>query len=220
MTLGERISALRTARGLSQSELAEALEVSRQSVSKWETDASVPDLDRLVKLAELFGVSLDQLVRGEAPPSGEGGSPEPGAEPASASPPPPPRGSTPLTVRTAAGLLLLFLGALVWLLCALFAASAMGGVILAAPFLLCGAICLILRRHAALVCGWAVWLIFALPAPYFTSVRWWAAFLPGAYRGGITVQLILSWIMAAALAALAAGTAWQVRKGRANRGQK
>ena len=56
MTLGARISALRTARGLSQSQLAEALEVSRQSVSKWETDASVPDLDRLVKLAELFGL--------------------------------------------------------------------------------------------------------------------------------------------------------------------
>lgn len=43
MTLGEKICSLRMAQGLSQSDLAETLEVSRQSVSKWETDASVPD---------------------------------------------------------------------------------------------------------------------------------------------------------------------------------
>ena len=45
MTLGERICAQRTAHHLSQTDLADALGVSRQSVSKWETDASVPDLD-------------------------------------------------------------------------------------------------------------------------------------------------------------------------------
>ena len=50
MTLGERICAQRTAHHLSQTDLADALGVSRQSVSKWETDASVPDLDKLVKM--------------------------------------------------------------------------------------------------------------------------------------------------------------------------
>ena len=58
MTLGERISALRAARGMKQDELAAALGVSRQSVSKWETGASVPELDKLVQLAGLFGVTL------------------------------------------------------------------------------------------------------------------------------------------------------------------
>lgn len=43
---------------LSQGDLAEVLEVSRQSVSKWETDSSVPDLDKLIKLSQLFGVTL------------------------------------------------------------------------------------------------------------------------------------------------------------------
>ena len=66
MTLGERIYALRTERNLSQTDLAEQLDVSRQSVSKWETDASVPDLDKLVKLCDLFGVTMDELVRGTA----------------------------------------------------------------------------------------------------------------------------------------------------------
>ena len=67
MTLGERIYAQRAARNLPQAALAEALGVSRQSVSKWETDASVPDLDKLVGLCELFEISMDELVRGEEP---------------------------------------------------------------------------------------------------------------------------------------------------------
>ena len=64
MTLGETIHRLRTEKNLSQSELADALEVSRQSISKWETDSSVPELDKLIRLAQVFDVSLDQLVLG------------------------------------------------------------------------------------------------------------------------------------------------------------
>lgn len=68
MTLAEKILSLRTARGMSQDDLAEKLEVSRQSVSKWETGQSTPDLDKIIKLADLFGVSMDELVReGERP---------------------------------------------------------------------------------------------------------------------------------------------------------
>lgn len=65
MQLGERIYKLRTKKEMSQGDLAEALSVSRQSISKWETNGSVPELDKLVKLSELFGVSLDELVAGK-----------------------------------------------------------------------------------------------------------------------------------------------------------
>ena len=68
MTLGENIVRLRTQKNWSQGDLADALDISRQSVSKWETDASIPELDKLLKLSELFGVTLDELVRGEYPP--------------------------------------------------------------------------------------------------------------------------------------------------------
>lgn len=68
MTLAEKILQLRTAQNLSQGDLAERLEVSRQSVSKWETGQSVPDLDKIIKLANLFGVSVDELVREEVQP--------------------------------------------------------------------------------------------------------------------------------------------------------
>ena len=68
MPLSEKILHLRTQRGMSQEELAAALSVSRQSVSKWETGQSVPDLDKLIRLADLFGVTVDELVReGERP---------------------------------------------------------------------------------------------------------------------------------------------------------
>ena len=65
MTLGERIIKLRNTKGISQDTLANALGVSRQSVSKWETDASVPELDKLIKLSEYFEISLDELIKGE-----------------------------------------------------------------------------------------------------------------------------------------------------------
>lgn len=68
MTLAEKLLALRTEKELSQEDLAEQLGVSRQSVSKWETGQSVPDLDKIIKLADLFGVTVDELVReGERP---------------------------------------------------------------------------------------------------------------------------------------------------------
>ena len=60
MTLGEKILSLRTARDMSQDDLAEKLEVSRQSVSKWETGQSTPDLDKIIRLADLFGVNVDE----------------------------------------------------------------------------------------------------------------------------------------------------------------
>lgn len=67
MNLGENIFYYRTQCNLSQGDLANGLEVSRQSVSKWENNAAVPELDKLIKMAKLFGVSLDELVFSAAP---------------------------------------------------------------------------------------------------------------------------------------------------------
>ncbi len=62
MSLGKNIYELRTSKNLSQGDLAEALDVSRQSVSKWETDCATPDLDKLIKMCDLFGVTLDYIT--------------------------------------------------------------------------------------------------------------------------------------------------------------
>ena len=63
MTLGEKIFRLRTEQGLSQETFGEKLGVSRQSVSKWETDQSVPELDKIVAISELFEVTTDYLLK-------------------------------------------------------------------------------------------------------------------------------------------------------------
>lgn len=64
MSLGERITELRKASGISQYELAKEMEVSRQAVSKWETDQSNPDAANLIKLAELFDTDIEFLTTG------------------------------------------------------------------------------------------------------------------------------------------------------------
>lgn len=69
MNLGETIYNLRTRHRMSQEDLADALGVSRQSVSKWENGNSVPELDKLVKICNLFSISLDELVRDQPPAS-------------------------------------------------------------------------------------------------------------------------------------------------------
>ena len=67
MEFGNKLYELRKEKGLSQEELANHLEVTRQTVSKWELGDSTPDLDKLVLLAELFEISLDELVLDKVP---------------------------------------------------------------------------------------------------------------------------------------------------------
>ncbi|MEE0945294.1 MAG: phosphoglucosamine mutase [Acutalibacteraceae bacterium] len=62
MTLGEKIVALRNKESLSQEQLAEKINVSRQSVSKWEVDQALPQIDKVLQLCELFGITTDELL--------------------------------------------------------------------------------------------------------------------------------------------------------------
>ena len=64
MTFGERLYQLRKTKSISQEELAESLDVSRQSISKWENDKAYPEMTRLLFMSEYFDVSLDYLMRG------------------------------------------------------------------------------------------------------------------------------------------------------------
>ena len=72
MSLSEKIILLRKRNGWSQEELAERLNVSRQSVSKWESAQSVPELDKILQLSSLFGVTTDYLLKEDAEPTAAG----------------------------------------------------------------------------------------------------------------------------------------------------
>lgn len=62
-TMGETISTLRKEKGMTQKELAEQLNITDKAVSKWERDLACPDISTLPKLAEIFGVSVDELLK-------------------------------------------------------------------------------------------------------------------------------------------------------------
>ena len=153
MTLGKRICDLRTARNLSQGDLAEALDVSRQSVSKWETDTSVPDLDKLVKLCGLFEVSMDELVRGEAPKPAEPAQLQ--AVPKADGPVPPPKRSK---AQIVVGVVLVCLAGLSILPMISLLSTNFNGVAFAAWFALLagGIVCLAVKRRAG---QWTVWIV-------------------------------------------------------------
>lgn len=67
MALPEKLYTLRKKSGLSQEQLAEALNVSRQAISKWESGSAMPESDKLLALSNYFGVSLDYLLKDGAP---------------------------------------------------------------------------------------------------------------------------------------------------------
>ncbi|MGN0964440.1 MAG: helix-turn-helix domain-containing protein [Dysosmobacter sp.] len=156
MSLGTNICRLRTANNLSQGELAEALGVSRQSVSKWETDASVPELDKMVKLAGLFGVTLDQLVTGEMPPA-----PEPSLAP-------PQQG---MTGQRIAAVILTCMAFLVFLVLTVMGGP-LEGLTLALPFGICAAVCFLAKKRAGLWCAWTVYLLAELYLRWATGITW------------------------------------------------
>ena len=143
MSLGTNISRLRAEKRLSQGDLAEVLEVSRQSVSKWETDSSVPDLDKLIKLSQLFRVTLDELVTG--------------AEPQLKVETPPVMVSPSMPGRKIAGIILFCMAFLAFLIPTVLG-GILVGLILAVPFLVCGIICFLVRKRPGLWCAWAAYL--------------------------------------------------------------
>lgn len=67
MGFNNKLYELRKQKGLSQEELANRLNVSRQTISKWEVGDSTPEMEKLVAISDLFGISLDELVMNKAP---------------------------------------------------------------------------------------------------------------------------------------------------------
>lgn len=194
VTLGEKISSLRGAANMSQGDMAEKLNVSRQSISKWETNASVPELDKLIQLSDLFGVTLDELVRSdEINPTAQ-----------AQHEPMQPQIIVQKSVSTqkVIGFILLALG----LLCCILALTLGGGLfIIGGYIILCSILCLLVKKHAGLVIGWITLLQAVILTPYFTGVRLFAIFNPRYYHHGISwnhIVAIIMWIILFALAFL------------------
>ena len=162
MSLAEKILELRTGQNLSQGDLAEKLEVSRQSVSKWETGQAVPELDKIIKLADLFGVSVDELVRdGERP-----------------QPPEPPEAKVIYVEREKRGLTpIQTLGVIVEVTgVGLSLVGLMGAPVLILPgaaLVVLGLPLLLAKKHPWLIMGWLAVGLSCLALNPYTSVSPW-----------------------------------------------
>lgn len=205
MNLGETIYRLRTERNMSQGDLAEALEVSRQSISKWETGGSVPELDKLTKMGQLFGVSMDELILGkkeekEAPPAAP-------TAPVAA----PTRSEGPN--RKTVGLVLFCLAAAVWLVFTLLGGF-WEGLVFASPFLLCGLICVIFKKNVGLWCAWAVFCAVNMFLRYATGITWrltlWSLHYYRAQHE--LLRLAFAWLEVACIVALLVVTVVRIGK--------
>lgn len=154
MNLGENIYRFRTEKNMSQGDLADALEVSRQSVSKWENNSAVPELEKLMKMAQIFETTLDELVTGKKITS-------PVPVPSAVSP-----AAEHLPARKIVGIVLLGLGLLCVLVCTVLAIL-MGNLyeddlmtavlILGAPLVLLGILFLAVRYNPGYWCGTALY---------------------------------------------------------------
>ena len=167
MTLGENIVRLRTQKNWSQGDLADALEISRQSVSKWETDASIPELDKLLKLSELFGVTLTNSCVVKT------------CRRQNLCPRPLHRRQHP-SVKSAVPSLEQFLlctGAVILVFCLLLAGDLLTGLLFASPFLICGIICFAVKQRTGLYCGWAVYLCVDFYLRFAIGVSWTTIFM-------------------------------------------
>ena len=161
MNLGETIYRLRTDKQMSQGELAEMLEVSRQSISKWENNSAVPELEKLLRLSEIFEVSLDELVKGEEKVKDV-----------------PPEIKTEVVYvkqkgfppRKIAGTILFCMAFLVTILL-MVAGGGLAGLIFATPFIVCGIICFTCDKNVGLWCTWAAYFLFDIFMSFATGIN-------------------------------------------------
>lgn len=128
MRMQERLIRLRREKGLTQAQLAEAVQVSRQAVSRWETGAVIPSSENLIGLSGLYGISVEELLNGpaegtEEPEAVEPPAPEPAPPVPSAEPAPVPESGTRHRYRKLCGIAVLLL------LCVIAAAVVYRGVI-------------------------------------------------------------------------------------------
>lgn len=189
---GERIYELRNKNNMSQGDLADRLEVSRQTVSKWENSMCKPEADKLIQLSEIFNVSIDYILKGEQTPSdpvyvyvkdtdGETKNNE-------------------QVVRKYVGIVLAIVFAVLSLLSVLFR----GGVLTVIPatVMLLGILLAKNVKHPYLITFWVAFVIVVAFLPFISSVPFFNIFNPIIYTEGYTEHFLLvygQWLLFALL---------------------
>ena len=213
MLLGERLYELRTKNNMSQGALAERLDVSRQTVSKWENNLSVPETEKILQLSEIFSVSTDYILKGEE--REEKAEPvyvyvEKEADSSSLE-------SKEKITRKYVGLTLAIISGLLTVIFLFLTAA--GFWILAIPtalVMLVGIFIYNNLKHPWFIISWTAFLISLPLMFFFTALNPLMIFDPVIYTEGYTVHLLFAYGTWAALIAL---ILWSVKlvKKRSNR---
>ncbi len=204
MSLGENIYHFRSQKNMSQGDLADALEVSRQSVSKWENNSAVPELDKLMRMAQIFEITIDELVTGEET---ERPAPPPPAAPAMAEPGPAVKEVS--SAQKIVGIVFLICGMLLSLVCFILSIikenqygedMLMAFMLVGLPMIAIGIVCLLVKKHALLVCGWMIYLplwmvafIFNARTTSFFPMNWYSllAFFTLGYGVALSISTLV-----------------------------
>ncbi len=161
MTLGEKLSKLRKEQNYTQEQLAEILGVSRQSISKWESDIAYPETDKLIELGKIFDCSMDYLLKNDI--TEKTGIPMPAA---------PARREGNL-VKEIVGIVLLavsLIGGLILMISGRAADGTYFALAFLVPIFACALICLLVNKHTGYWCAWTAAAPLAVLSPALIGI--------------------------------------------------
>ena len=188
MNLGEKISKYRNEKSLSQDDLARILDVSKQSISDWENNKVVPELSKLIKMSELFQVTIDVLVKENSTKDMDS------------------HNKTQaileelhitIATRKISGTILLSLGYITFLIITmkLGISNFVFSCLLSSPLIICGIICFSFKNHLLLWCSWGVFFSIDVYLRFGTGLNWKVIF--NTYRWTYSMnymRLAIGWI--------------------------
>ena len=170
--IGRFISERRKEKGLTQMQLAEKLNITDRAVSKWETDVAVPELSKLVKMAEVFGISLDALVLGKEDEKKEAVEEPKVSEIKEDTAPRIEKVRESSRMKTGFGFFFLGTGTLLSFLLLILTVDILAALFVFIPFGLCAFFCLRQFRHAALWCADSWYICIMAYFCYATGTYW------------------------------------------------
>ncbi len=214
MNIGERIYNLRKEADMSQGDLAERLNVSRQSVSKWENNASIPDIEKLILIAEVFGITLDELVKDEG--IGNAEKPFSSIIPEENSKASSTEANDNLPVKSPknikAAKILLGIGIAVAIGFFIFGLG-ITGVIFAIPFLVCSLICYLSKKDVAFTCVWVLVFLADMYIRLGTGISWATIRLTSQWDYSMNYwRLLIAWVQFAVILSLVIYTIMRAKK--------
>ena len=193
-SIGERIYDLRNRNNMSQGNLADKLDVSRQTISKWENNMCLPEAEKLLQLSEIFGVSVDYILKGRTITEPE---PvyiyvkDPDSENNSK--------YNEKLIRKYAGVAVAIICGLLTLI---FTLDSSIFILLTAPLTILGILMATNIKHPWLIASWIIYIASVVASPFFTAISPLTIFYPVTYTKGYEIHFLWGWSIWIALAIL------------------